>query len=640
MSGASSRLRRMATMALGAIVVIAVGGAGANLGMSLKLKAMRVSERTHEAQAAAALGALTTLQKQSELDILQVQDGLIDVAATQGKAGLDGGFAEADRHASALRQDIAEAKDAASRLSAPELAGAYDRVADDFTAFYDLGQKTAHAYVAGGPAAGNALMADFHGKSDALRQAVAGSRLALEARTQALDAAHAAAEGRYDALQNAALGVALLCALVSAVATIGLLLLLRGRVFAPLTRATAALRALADGDVGQKLPGEDRPDEMGDLARAFTHFRRTLLDKAAAQADADAQRALGEEAQRLAQAARDETARHQAEVVTAVGMALARLSAGDVASRLDQPFPEAYEALRQDFNAAVTALQGALGRIAGASGDLRAGADEIAAASGDLAKRTEAQAANLEETASALDQITATVRRTASDARQAHEAVAAAGREAAQSGGVVTQAQAAMGQIEDSSSRIGQIIGVIDEIAFQTNLLALNAGVEAARAGDAGRGFAVVASEVRLLAQRSADAAKEIKALVSASTRQVGEGVDLVGAAGAALGAIAARVGEIETLVDSMAGAAQEQASALQQVNAAVGQMDRVVQQNAAMVEQTTAAARTLKEQADDLEGLVDRFELGQPPAAWAPPQARPLRNPGPARSLTAARGR
>jgi len=634
----------MATAALAAIVVIAVGGAGANLAMSLKLKAMRVAERTQEAQTGAALAALTTLQKQSELDILQVQDGLTDVAATQGKAGLDGGFADADRHATALRQDIAEAKDAAGRLSAPDLAGAYDRVGDDFAAFYDLGQKTAHAYVSGGPAAGNALMVDFHGRSDALRQAVAGSRLALEARAQALETAHKAAEGRYDALQNAALGVALLCALVSAVATVGLLLLLRGRVFAPLTRATAALRALADGDVGQKLTGEDRPDEMGDLARAFTDFRRTILDKAAAQADADAQRAMGEAAQRDAQAARDETARQQAEVVSAVGLALARLSAGDVASRLDQPFPQAYEALRQDFNAAVTALQGALGRIAGASADLRAGADEIAAASGDLARRTEGQAVNLEETASALDQITATVRRTAGDARQAHEAVAAAGREAAQSGGVVTQAQAAMGQIEESSSRIGQIIGVIDEIAFQTNLLALNAGVEAARAGDAGRGFAVVASEVRALAQRTAEAAKEIKALVSASTRQVGAGVELVGAAGAALGAIAAKVGEIETLVDSMAGAAQEQASALGQVNAAVGQMDKAVQQNAAMVEQTTAAARTLKDQADGLEGLVERFDLGQPaPVALptrAPSQAPSFRTPPTPRPLTAARGR
>ncbi|HWA60135.1 MAG TPA: methyl-accepting chemotaxis protein, partial [Caulobacteraceae bacterium] len=244
------------------------------------------------------------------------------------------------------------------------------------------------------------------------------------------------------------------------------------------------------------------------------------------------------------------------------------------------------------------------------SGGMRAGAEEIAKASDDLSRRSEQQAASLEETAAALDEITATVRQTAAGAGQASEAVGAAKREAVQSGEVVAEAVAAMGGIEQSSKQISQIIGVIDEIAFQTNLLALNAGVEAARAGDAGRGFAVVASEVRALAQRSADAAKEIKSLISASSRQVEQGVGLVGRTGEALTSIGAKVSQIDVLVAEISGSAQEQATGLGQVNVAVNDMDKVVQRNAAMVEESTAAAHSLKAEAAQLAALVAGFRL------------------------------
>ncbi|WP_308238302.1 methyl-accepting chemotaxis protein [Phenylobacterium sp. J367] len=201
--------------------------------------------------------------------------------------------------------------------------------------------------------------------------------------------------------------------------------------------------------------------------------------------------------------------------------------------------------------------------------------------------------------------------------------------DAERSSEVVRQAVEAMTGIEKSSGQIGQIIGVIDEIAFQTNLLALNAGVEAARAGDAGKGFAVVASEVRALAQRSADAAKEIKTLISASTDQVGQGVTLVGETGEALTRIAAQVADITTVVSEIAASAQEQATGLHQVNTAVNQMDQVTQQNAAMVEQSTAASHSLAQEAEELSRLIGRFQVGET-AHQAPPARAPARTSAP----------
>jgi methyl-accepting chemotaxis protein len=242
---------------------------------------------------------------------------------------------------------------------------------------------------------------------------------------------------------------------------------------------------------------------------------------------------------------------------------------------------------------------------------LRTGTEEITQASDDLSRRTEQQAASLEETAAALDEITATVRKTAEGAKQARDVVSQTRSDAEQSGEVVRHAVAAMSSIEQSSQQISQIIGVIDEIAFQTNLLALNAGVEAARAGDAGRGFAVVASEVRALAQRSAEAAKEIKTLISTSAKQVGAGVKLVGETGESLGRIVIQVAEITTVVTEIAASAQEQATGLHEVNTAINQMDQVTQQNAAMVEQSTAASHALAQETSELVRLTERFQIG-----------------------------
>lgn len=296
--------------------------------------------------------------------------------------------------------------------------------------------------------------------------------------------------------------------------------------------------------------------------------------------------------------------------VAFVGAALSRLAEGDLTARVEQALMPSLDRLRLDFNAAAEALHLALEQVSNGASAIHAGAEDIARASDDLSHRSEQQAASLEETAAALDEITATVKRSAQTAKTTNAVVSVARGEAEHSGEVVTQAVDAMNRIEKSSREINLIIGVIDEIAFQTNLLALNAGVEAARAGEAGRGFAVVAQEVRALAQRSADAAREIKTLISTSTQEVSRGVGLVGQTGEALRSIVEKVAEIDALVAEISMSAQEQSTGLVEVNTAINQMDQVVQRNAAMVEEATAAGHALTGEARQLATIVSRFRV------------------------------
>ena len=280
---------------------------------------------------------------------------------------------------------------------------------------------------------------------------------------------------------------------------------------------------------------------------------------------------------RLVEARAAET---QSAAMQALGVGLMRLAEGDLTARLDAGFPAEFAKIKDDFNHAAEKLMQAVRGVVDGAIAIRSSTKEISHASDDLSRRTENQAASLEETAAALDEITATLKKSAEGARHASEVVANADGDAKRGAGVVKQAIDAMDAIAKSSQQIGQIISVIDEITFQTNLLALNAGVEAARAGDAGRGFAVVASEVRALAQRSAEAAREIKGLISTSGTLVGSGVKLVAETGKALERILVQVSEINRVVADIASGAQEQATGLQQVNIAVNQMDQTTQGN------------------------------------------------------------
>ncbi|MBB3956673.1 methyl-accepting chemotaxis protein [Novosphingobium sediminicola] len=302
----------------------------------------------------------------------------------------------------------------------------------------------------------------------------------------------------------------------------------------------------------------------------------------------------------------------QAAMVAALAQCLERLARGDLTTRLNGHYTGAFERLQGDFNQAIVRLDNALEGVAHSAGDVTNGSSEIRTASEDLANRTERQAAGLEEVAAAISEINARVSEAAQSASEANHVVELSQKEIESSGVVIRRAVEAMGGIERTSCEIGEIIGVIDAIAFQTNLLALNAGVEAARAGDAGKGFAVVASEVRALALRSSQAAQDIKGRIAASTEQVKIGAALVSEMDGALERIVARISQISLHAHTIATGAQQQSTNVGEVDIAIRQMDSFTQQNAAMVEETTAAARHLTDQAQHLAKLMAQFTVSR----------------------------
>ncbi|CCM74182.1 globin-coupled sensor protein [Rhizobium mesoamericanum] len=318
-----------------------------------------------------------------------------------------------------------------------------------------------------------------------------------------------------------------------------------------------------------------------------------------------------EEKRRMLEEERAKTEQDQTIALDYLRRSLEALSNGDLEATLPSDLPGNFKGMADDYNRAVAALRTSFASVRATSGEILRGTDIIAKASDDLALRTAQQAAGVEQSSAALQQLSVSVGQTAANAEKASGAVRETQQKAKNSGELVTSAVSAMAAIEQSSTEIAKIIGVIDEIAFQTNLLALNAGVEAARAGDAGKGFAVVAQEVRQLAQRTADAAKEIKNLISESSVQVNQGVDIVSSTGEALSDMINRIDVINRFVADIAAAARDQATGVNEVSVAIRNMDTITQQNSGMVENTSAETRHLRGEVDNLVALLQRFRTG-----------------------------
>ncbi|SMF65938.1 methyl-accepting chemotaxis protein [Azospirillum oryzae] len=419
----------------------------------------------------------------------------------------------------------------------------------------------------------------------------------------------------------------------------------------PVVQMTGTMTELAAGNLTVDVPALENRDEIGRMAKAVLVFKENAVEKKrmdeaererleaerrAAEAQRAREQAIGEEIaglidavskgdleRRIDLAGKDGFYKTMSEginrltdtveaVIADLGEVLSALAQGDLNRRVTRDYQGAFEQVKTDVNATSTRLAEIVGQITQAAETIAAAAAEVSLGSSDLADRTEQQASSLEETAASMEELGATVRSNAENAQRANVMAAQARGSAESGGGVAGSAIEAMRKIEESSRKITDIIGVIDEIAFQTNLLALNAAVEAARAGDAGRGFAVVAQEVRQLAQRSAQASKEIKGLILDSDAQVKDGVDLVSKAGDALQGIVSGVQQVATLIAEMASASAEQATALDEINSTVANMDEMTQKNAALVEETTAAAQAMSGQAGDLKSLVGFFKFEQ----------------------------
>ncbi|WP_290812459.1 methyl-accepting chemotaxis protein [Ferrovibrio sp.] len=476
---------------------------------------------------------------------------------------------------------------------------------------------------------------ELSGKVDAL----------VAAATEAADRAAANAAGQSRTAQIMLVVITVLCLGIAVL--IGVLFT-GPQIAAPIVRLTTATRRLAERDWAVDLTETGRSDEIGEMARAVevlktsgqqneTLQRQVESDRETFEQERQAQEQLLEQAigQIVSAAtAGDLTRRIDADALQGVmqrlgggvnellgtveralndlGSMLGALAQGDLTHRIGGGHRGLFEQLARDANTLAEKLAEIVGRLSQTAGNVRDASAEISVGSNDLAQRTEQQAASLQRTAASMEEITATVRHNADNARQASQ-LAVTARDTADKGGtVVGRAVTAMGQIEESARKIVDIVGLIDEIAFQTNLLALNASVEAARAGEAGKGFAVVAQEVRGLAQRSAEASKEIKGLISASNSQVRDGAKLVNEAGGSLTEIVDAVKRVAGIIEEISIASQEQASGLDEINDAVTQMDEMTQRNGALVEETTASAQSLADQAKDLAASITFFRLDQ----------------------------
>ena len=497
-------------------------------------------------------------------------------------------------------------------------------------------------------AARKAVAALSESRSATINLADAVDRLVAAARDET-DRSTGASITAIDIAQTSMAAIAAIC-LVSAIA-IGWLYVGR-RVIDPLVGTTGTMDRLAKRDWSAEVRGVDRPDEIGDMARAVQVFKEQGQEADRLQSQIEEERQTRDTERRAQQALlkesvgsivsaanagdlsqRIETARIEGvmrelgegvnqllgtveRALDDLGTMLHKLADGDLTHRIRGQYEGVFAKLTGDANQVSNRLADTMTSLADAARLVRDASAEISTGSQDLAQRTESQAAALEQTAASMHEVTATVKQNADNAQAANQLATAARNTAEQGGEIVSRAVSAMGEIEGSAQKISDIVGLIDEIAFQTNLLALNASVEAARAGEAGKGFAVVAQEVRALAQRSANASKEIKGLIAASNNQVKTGAGLVNQAGSSLNEIVTAVKKVSDIVAEIAAASSEQARGLEEVNGAVVNMDEMTQRNGALVEETNASAQAMADQARQLAELVGHFRVGEGDAA------------------------
>jgi methyl-accepting chemotaxis protein len=393
---------------------------------------------------------------------------------------------------------------------------------------------------------------------------------------------------------------------VALLTALGVLVMFRFRVTSPLGNLRDAMNEMASGHLDISVPGVEKHDELGEIARALEGIKVSLAARAKTEAEA-----------RLSV---------QQQVTGALEEGLSALKEGRLDYQISRAFPAEYETLRSDFNSTLSALAQQMAEVARSSGAVRTGAGEISAAAQDLARRTEGQAASLGETSNTVRELTNSVTESRHSASAAAVAAQEAEREASTSGDLMREAVSAMNSISGTSEKMRSIVEIIDGISFQTNLLALNAGVEAARAGDAGKGFAVVATEVRNLAERSAGAAKEINALIVNSGNEVRHGVQMVSETQSSLQRIVAKASELAGMIGGIAEGATKQADAIEQVNHVISELDKATQQNAALVEESTAASRSLAHESERLSAVVEQFSLGRSGGGYgyAAPAAAP----------------
>ena len=434
-----------------------------------------------------------------------------------------------------------------------------------------------------------AAKSEFEGASQSAFYTVEDDILALiDLNTKGASAVSERSAQIYEQARNFIIGAAVAGVLVA----LGLMAMMMQTIARPIARMADAVGRLVEGDLHVEIAGLRRHDELGSLARALDSFKSLFA------------------ADQARTAAELERARETQVTIDAIGEGLSELAKGNLTHHVPENGNGPLGQLHVNFNEAVNQLAQVMADIVQGCEAIRRGTDEIAAASGDLSRRTEQQASAIAETSRTMNEFTGTVRVTADNARQTSTRLANTRQTAESVDTTAHQAIEAMRAIEGSSREMAEIIGVIDGIAFQTNLLALNAGVEAARAGDAGKGFAVVANEVRALAQRSADAAKDIKALITTSTEQVSGGVALVASSGDALRRIVGEVAAISDLVDEIAEAAQRQSSGVEEISSMVTSMDEFTQQNAAMVEESSASTHNLSDETARLMDQLGRFRL------------------------------